>query len=186
MKIIRLISQIIFLLTRFLALVYFVSALYSAIVLLLYNVSPQSSSIPIHSYVQEIAGQPTARFKIFFPFTEKPLFLMKDTVWGYVELVFGIALYGLFFYLLSNVFNAFRQKRLFTAKAIRVLRNFAIANFIFPPLFFIFLFLSPSYELSEGELLITSLHLLLGLFAWFQATIFKEGFTLQNEIDLTI
>lgn len=186
MKNIRLIAKIFHYITKVLSVVYFIGAAYIFIILCLSKLLPNISSLPIRFYERTYENISVPRFDIFIPFTEAPLFLGRATSWGMTEIVLGIALYGLFFYLISQVFDAFRQEKIFTNQAIKALMQFAKASFGLPPLFLIFLFMAPDYEVGNEEVSVLFLHILLGIFALFQAEIFKEGFTLQQEQDLTI
>lgn len=186
MKKIRLLAKIFHFITKFLAVLYLVNSAYIFVVLSLSKLLPNMASLPIRFYERTYENIAVPRFDIFIPFTEAPLFLGRDTPWGMSEIVLGIALYGVFFYLISEVFHAFRQEKIFTTQAIKALMHFAKTSFVLPPLFLIFLFVSPDYEVGNGEVSVLFLHTLLGIFALFLAEIFKEGFTLQQEQDLTI
>ncbi len=186
MKGIRNISRIIFGFTWLFSLIYGIAALYCLILLSMKSLFPSMESLPVAIKEYEFGGLIKERIEIYIPFSDYPLFFMKNTTWSWIELVLGIGLYALFFFLLSNVFHVFRGSKLFTSAAIQAFKRFAYANLLLPPLFYVFLLLHPSYEVGTGETVILILHLLLGLFAWFQAKIFQEGFTLQREIDLTI
>lgn len=178
MRIVRPIAMVFYYLTRILAFVYLTSTFFIITVLALKNCLPAADFLPIHIS--------DARFEILIPATDKPLFLGRYTSWGIIEIALGMGLYGLFFFLLSRIFNAFRQQKLFTSQAIKSLSDFSKANLILPPAFLIFLYFHPDYLVEGGEILVTSLHILLAVFALFQAAVFSEGFTLQQEQDLTI
>ena len=89
----------------------------------------------------------------------------------------------MFLWLLSGVFHAFKQVKLFTAKGVVQLSRFYITNLLVPFLFLL-LFLLFRNEMSD-LLRIILLHVIIGVFAYFMAAIFKQGLLLQEEQDLT-
>ena len=122
---------------------------------------------------------------ITYPFTEKP-FLILDSNITYLIFSFLIPVvgYGLFFWLLSNVFKVFYQDKLFTAQNIVHLRRFYLVNIFLPAILTIFAsFFMP---LEHEMFLIIFLHLVLGVFVFFMSEIFNQGLHLQNEQDLYI
>jgi|APTNR8051073442_1049403.scaffolds.fasta_scaffold01243_13 hypothetical protein len=171
MKLVRLLSSILFYLTRVLAWGYTATTLYAGVVLFF---EPAALRLT----------ESGTRFEILYPFTGTP-FLLGDyhTVY-FIEMLLGIGLYGLFFWLLSNVFNTFRQEKLFTPSGITRLTRFYVANLTVPSLVLVLLsFISQG---NKAMIIIIALHAILGVFAYFMAAIFKQGVSLQNEQDLYI
>lgn len=123
-------------------------------------------------------------FQINLPFLQTPFLVGQNNQLSIWEMILGILLYGLFFWLLSNVFNAFAQPKLFTEKNVKKLTAFYIANFIIPVLMLLFVVINQNYSASIWPVVI--LHILLGLFICFMTVIFKQGLHLQNEQDLYI
>ncbi|WP_418509984.1 DUF2975 domain-containing protein [Corallibacter sp.] len=122
---------------------------------------------------------------ITYPFTEAS-FLILDSNTTYLIFSFLIPVlgYGLFFWLLSNVFKVFYQDKLFTAKNIVHLRRFYLVNIFLPTVLTIFTsFFMP---IEHEMFLIIILHLVLGVFVFFMSEIFNQGLHLQNEQDLYI
>ncbi len=95
-----------------------------------------------------------------------------------------IGLYGLFFWLLGNIFNSFRASKLFTLRGVKRLQIFYILNFVVP-LPFLIGHIIYSYEVNL-LIALSLLHSVIGIFAYFMAVIFKQGLNLQNEQDLYI
>src|SRR5215213_7620202 len=117
MKSVRIVANILYYLTRVAAVLYLVTAAYTLVVVLL---SASGASAPLHAA--------DGRFEIYYPFTTKP-FLLGDYNSSYLTMmVLFISFYGVFLWLLSNVFNAFRQPRLFTSKSVVRLSRFYITN----------------------------------------------------------
>lgn len=125
------------------------------------------------------------RFAVNFPFTTKHFLLGSEYTFEYVsEMVLGIGLYGAFFYVLSGVFNAFRQEKLFTHFGIKNLKYFYVFNLLFYP-FFAIIWSLISVEDFPFFAMITA-HLIMGVFIFFMNAIFEQGVKLQNEQDLFI
>jgi hypothetical protein len=93
-----------------------------------------------------------------------------------------IGLYGLFFWLLGNIFRTFREQKLFTGKGVKRLQVFYALNFLVPVPFLI-MHIIYAYEV-QVVITLTLLHAVLGIFAYFMAVIFSRGLYLQNEQDL--
>lgn len=127
----------------------------------------------------------TNRFAINFPFTSKHFLLGSEFSITYVtEMVLGIALYGLFFLLLSGVFNAFKQEKLFTDFGIKKLTHFYIFNLVAYPILAIIWSCISIEDFPFIAMIIA--HLIMGFFILFMNAIFKQGLQLQNEQDLFI
>jgi hypothetical protein len=174
MKTVRLVSSVLFYVSRAAAFLFLLTAVYSAGVVLLYYYS-SSSALPI-----QITDQ---YFTIFYPFTRKPFLLGDYTASFLFSSFLTIAFYGLFLWLLSDVFRAFRQQKLFTKKGVSRLSRFYITNLLVPLLLLLMLLL---FQNDISDLVrIMFLHLVIGIFAWFMAAIFKQGVILQEEQDLT-
>lgn len=172
MKNIKTISAILFFITRIFAVLYLLTTLFSLI-----------SIITEWSYITKDSGK---NFAICFPFTETP-FLVGENNWGYkiFNFLIPIGFYGLFFLLVSNVFNVFKQPKLFTQNGVKQLKRFYLAN-IFMPSITILLASIFAGDIEEGLEWVAVIHFFLGVFAYFLAAIFKQGLHLQNEQDLYI
>lgn len=93
--------------------------------------------------------------------------------------------FAVFFYLLSNILKTFKAQKLFTHKAIKQLNYFAFLNLIVAPaLYFIIHVIMNKSGFSDLHNLLLSL--LLGVFVLFIGAVFKKGYQVQNENDLTI
>jgi hypothetical protein len=174
MKPARIVANILFYVSRFFSVLFLIITLYALAILLLSAIS-DSSWIPI-----EIES---THFKIFFPFT-RTTFLLGDYTAAYlITNLFTIAFYALFLWLLSGVFHAFRQQKLFTKRGVTRLSQFYMTN-LAAPVVFVALLLFWREESSDIARIIL-LHLVIGIFAFFMAAIFKQGLLLQEEQDLT-
>lgn len=174
MKTVRPVAGILFYLSRFASIVVLLIASYALFVILIYEKNP-ASWLPI-----SVSGD---TFQIFYPFTRK-VFLLGDYKTSYlVGNLSTIFFYGVFLYMLGSVFHAFMQEKLFTRKGVVQLSRFYIINLVVPVVFIVLLAVF-GQELIDIVRIIM-LHLVIGVFAFFMAAIFKQGVVLQEEQDLT-
>ncbi len=89
----------------------------------------------------------------------------------------------IFFYLLILIFRAFKAEKIFTKKAINYLHLFTAVNFLISVLIIVF----TKYDIYWiQEIFPLFPFVILGVFSAFIAVIFKQGFQLQQENELTI
>lgn len=125
------------------------------------------------------------RFAINFPFTKQHFLLGSEYTFAYVaEMVLGIGIYGLFFWVLGNVFKAFKQERLFTKKGLAYLKQFYWFNLGLYPLIAIIWSMISIEDFPFIAMIIA--HSIMGVFIYFMSAIFEQGVNLQNEQDLYI
>ncbi len=168
---VKIISKILFYITRVLAFFYLFTAAYS-----------------LFSLVTGVFlgfRENKKYFSVMYPFTEKP-FLIGDYNVSYIifDFLLVLGLYGLFFLLASNIFKVFFQPKLFTEFGIRQLRFFYWANLLLPGI--TIFFASIFAEVEDMAVILVILHFILGIFAYFFAAIFRQGLQLQKEQDLFI
>lgn len=179
MKTVRFVATVLFYMTRILSVLYIITFVYSAVVLFL-------------SFQSDVTWNPITisadnGFVILYPFTDVPFLLGEYTNLFVLEMLLSIGLYAIFLWLLSDVFLAYRKDKLFTADSVKKLSRFYIANLTVPALVFLILSLFPDFsEEIKTMVMLTVLHFVIGVFAFFMATIFKQGLALQNEQDLYI
>jgi hypothetical protein len=171
MKLVRIISTILFYLARILAIGYFLTVAH-----LIVSVVFKLSSFRVLEH---------NRFAIYYPFTDKKFLLGSEYTFLYItEMVSIIGFYGLFFWFLGSVFHTFRQNPLFTKKGIQNLKAFCIINLVVSPLLFGFLNTFSNEDMPFFAMIVA--HAIIGVFVYFLLAIFKEGVGLQNEQDLYI
>lgn len=172
MKNVKIISTILFYITRIVAILYLLTTFYSLV-----------SLLTEWSYITKDSDK---YFSICFPFTETP-FLNGENNWAYklFNFLIPIGFYGIFFLLVSNVFNVFKQPKLFTKYGVNQLRCFYLANLTLP---WVAILLASIFagKIEEGLEWVAVIHFFLGVFAYFLAAIFKQGLQLQSEQDLFI
>lgn len=94
--------------------------------------------------------------------------------------------FGFFFYVLSNILKTFKADKLFTSKAIKQLNYFAILNLIVGPILYLVIHFLIMDKSSFSDIYNLFLSLILGVFVLFIIAVFKKGYNVQNENDLTI
>lgn len=167
----KIISKILFCISRILALSYLLMIVYAIVCLLTHrNIQPADGG----AYVQ-----------ILFPFTSSPFLIIEHTP-TYIAFSFllPLVLYSMFFWLASEVFKVFHQPRLFAAQHIIHLRRFYLFNVIIPGA--AALLSRPFTVVEKGVWLLVTVHFFLGIFIYFLAAIFTQGLQLQKEQDLFI
>jgi hypothetical protein len=174
MKTARFIARILYYVTRISAVLYLLVTAYALAVVFLF-LTTSASWLPMSIS----AGN---GFVIYYPFTQTP-FLLGDYSSAYlITSLLTLTFYGLFLWLLGGVFQAFKQERLFTKKGFLQLSRFYSVNLTVPVL--ILIILAVLGQEVQDIVRITFLHLVIGVFAFFMAAIFKQGLFLQEEQDL--
>lgn len=175
MKSIRLPSNILFYICYPISRLYGIAAVYVVGVILLSYIN-NGAWVPIN-VVNE-------RFIIYYPFTSTA-FVLGDYTPGYlVPVLATMIFYTVFLLTLTGVFNALRQKKLFVENGTIHLSRFYKVNVLLPLMLLLAAFI---YSPEPADfVMITFLHEILGLFAFFMAAIFNQGLELQAEQDLTI
>jgi len=126
------------------------------------------------------------QFQIPFPpFTETYIkgFYQQNII---VTITLAMLFFGVFFFLLSNILKTFKAKKLFTTKAVRQLHYFAILNLLIGPILYFVIHFLIMKKNNFNDLHNLILLLILGVFVLFIAAIFKQGYQVQHENDLTI
>ena len=177
MKTVRSIASFLFFITRILAIGYLATGIYVVGVLMFSDRTPASTGW--------FRALNDGSFQIMYPFTKIPFLLGDNTTSFLTMMVTLIFFYSFFMWLLSNVFNTFRKQKLFTARGVNRLTAFYLFNLIVPVI--AVLTVAFLYNEMVGDILmLTFLHVIIGIFAWFMAVIFRQGLLLQEEQDLTL
>ena len=175
MKTIRIVSTVLFYLTRVLSIGYILIFLY-CLFIFSFNALLDVSWLPIQ--IEE------GRFTIFYPFTETSFLLGYSHGEYIIFMLMMLAAYGAFLWLLGNIFRTFKQQKLFTQQGVKALVWFSRSNLLVP--IFMMIWMSVYLELENGEAVLAFLHVIVGIFAWFMEAIFRQGLSLQEDSDLTI
>lgn len=171
MKVVRIIASFLYVLVRIASFFYLITALYALVTCVFQGPFFEKTELN--------------RFAINFPFTEQHFLLGSEYTLAYVaEMVLGLALYGLFFWVLSNVFRTFKQERLFTKDGLKNLKQFYQFNLLLYPLLTIFWSLFSVEDFPFFAMIVA--HAIMGIFIFFMAAIFQQGVNLQSEQDLYI
>ncbi len=97
-------------------------------------------------------------------------------------LSFGV----IFFYVLSNIFKAFRETIIFSKKAINNLKFFTVLNLIIGPLLYLLIHFPIMKKTNYTDVHNLILHLIFGLIAFFLTQVFKKAYHIQLENNMTI
>src|SRR5688572_25185565 len=125
MKKVKLVSRILEIVCKVFSVLYFSTAIY---IILVFKLDHQADgSGPFQQNKQ-------GGFSIMLPFTNVPFLLGDNTIGFKTMMLLATIGYGTFAWLLGNVFNAFKQEKLFTRAGIRKLMAFCLINLIVPPL----------------------------------------------------
>lgn len=174
MQSVRTLATLLYYISRTAACLFMIIGTYILIVVLLYGWGIEGLPIEIDSN----------HFIIFLPFSKVP-FLLGDYTMVYLTVSLSIlALYAVFLWLLSAVFQAFKQLKIFIPKSVQCLKNFYRFNFYAPVLYVLCLMIF-RLELRDA-IIIVLLHLMLSVFIFFMATFFQQGLVLQEEQDQTL
>ena len=174
MKAVRFISKILYVLSWLMASLLFVIVAYASTVIVFFSGKANDA------YPMEVLQNGT--FQIFFPFTRVPFLLGDYTATYLISYLLTVSFYGFFLWMLSKVFHSFSQERIFTKMGALRLSRFYLINLLVPVLFIAMVMW---LEQSMSDMLrIILLHLVIGVFAFFMAAIFKQGLILQDEQDL--
>lgn len=103
-----------------------------------------------------------------------------------ITITLAMLFFCVFFYLLSNILKTFKDRKLFTKKAIKHLKYFAFLNLVVAPILFIVIDFIIIGRPHIGNIYNYLLTFLLGIFLLFIAAIFNQGYLVQSENDLTI
>ena len=103
-----------------------------------------------------------------------------------ITISIAMLFFALLFYLLSNVLKVFKADKLFTSKAIKVLNQFAILNLVIGPIVYLTIHFFIMNKSNFSDIYNLFLSLLLGVFVLFIVAVFKKGYNVQSENDLTI
>ncbi len=88
-------------------------------------------------------------------------------------------------YLLILIFKCFKSNKMFTSKIINYLNIFAIVN-LFMPLIPVIFYLIIYEKVLWKKSIEAFPFIIIAIFSFFLAAIFKQGFQIQQENDLTI
>ena len=103
-----------------------------------------------------------------------------------VTICLTLGYYVIFLFVVSQIFKTFKAKVLFTERTLKQLRYFALLNLaIGPSLYFLIHFIIMNHT-NFRDLPNLLLSLFLGICTLFIIEVFKNGFNIQSENDLTI
>ena len=103
-----------------------------------------------------------------------------------ITVVILLCFSSIFFFLLSNILKALKEKGIFNKKAIINLKLFTILNLIIGPSLYLLIHFPIMQKTNFGDIHNLILHLIVSMISFFVLYIFKKGYSVQSENDLTI
>lgn len=125
-------------------------------------------------------------FRFKYPFTDQQMLTGIFSKNSFIFHTFQNLFFCLFFALAYKIFKKLSHEKIFTESVIKDLKKFAVINLMYAPIyFFIWIFIFKANV--ETTMLLTSFaFLFLGIIMYFITALFKKGYQLQSENDLTI
>ncbi|WAC00847.1 DUF2975 domain-containing protein [Lacinutrix neustonica] len=123
-------------------------------------------------------------FVVFIFFQFIPDLLFKDDIPVLLNILPMLGYLG-FLIPLGLLLNTFRKEKIFTSKAVKYLNIFAVLNLVIPAFNVLVSILIYDFEFMEVAPGLP-LHIMLVIFSLFLASVFKQGFQIQQENELTI
>ena len=137
------------------------------------------------SFLTNNFTQNNGRYILDIPFTGT--FIQGDYQLNVIITISLVLFFGsLFFFIISNIFKALKEKVIFNQKAIKNLKYFAVLNLVIGPVLYVLIHFPIMQKTDFRDIHNLILHLIFGIIALFLTHIFKKGFQVQQENDLTI
>ncbi|WP_076546441.1 DUF2975 domain-containing protein [Maribacter ulvicola] len=125
------------------------------------------------------------RFDIKIPLVESSI--QADYQFGIILTITLILIFGiLLLHLLSNIFKALKDKVIFNKSIIRNLQRLTILNLIIGPVIYVLIQYPIMHHNKLGNIHNLILLVIFGMISLFLTNVFKKGYTVQSENDLTI
>jgi hypothetical protein len=135
---------------------------------------------------EEILSQDYRSLKIKMPLGTYDFILIRMDAKGIISWLSPFIEKGLFLYLLILIFKNFKKEDLiFARSSIKALQLFAILNIAMPIVYALFDILM-FHQLVYLNVLPSLPNVIIGLFTLFILAVFKKGFKIQQENELTI
>ncbi|MDP5062905.1 MAG: DUF2975 domain-containing protein [Maribacter sp.] len=125
------------------------------------------------------------RFNMKIPLTGSSIdgnYQSSDILTISLILIFGILL----FYLLSNIFKALKETIIFNKDIIRNLKLLTILNLVIGPILYFLIHYPIMHKTEFRNIHNLILLIIFGMISLFLTYVFKNGYTVQSENDLTI
>ncbi len=114
-------------------------------------------------------------------------FIQGDYEFNVILTISLVLFFGaLFFFVISNIFKALKEKVIFNKGAILNLKYFTILNLVIGPILYFLIHYPIMQKTNFRDIHNLILHLIFGIVALFLTHIFKNGYNVQSENDLTI
>lgn len=104
----------------------------------------------------------------------------------FITVSIGLLFGTIFLYMLSNIFETFKRETLFTQRAVKRMKDFALLNLIGSPVVYIIIHFIIMKHNHYRDIHNPIIHIVLGLLILYGTAVFRRGFEVQSEHDLTI
>ena len=104
----------------------------------------------------------------------------------FITISIGLLFATIFLYMLSNIFETFKRETLFTEIAVKRMNDFALINLIGSPVLYILIHFIIMKHNHYRDIHNPIIHVILGLLILYGTAVFRRGFKVQSEHDLTI
>lgn len=125
-------------------------------------------------------------FRFKYPFTDQQMLTGIFSKNNFIFHTFQNIFFTLFFAFAYKIFKKLSNEKIFTEFVIKDLKKFAIINLLYAPLYFLIWIFIFKANLETTMLLTSFAFLFLGIIMYFITALFKKGYQLQSENDLTI
>lgn len=125
-------------------------------------------------------------FRFKYPFGDQQMLTGIFSKNSFIFHTFQNIFFCLFFTFAHKVFKKLSRENIFTESVIKDLKKFAIINLLYAPLYFLIWIFVFRASIETAMLLTSFAFLFLGIIMYFITALFKKGYQLQSENDLTI
>lgn len=125
-------------------------------------------------------------FRFKYPWTDQQMLTGIFSQKSFVFHTFQSIFFSLFFAFAYKIFKKLSNEKIFTENVIKDLKKFAVINLLYAPLYFLIWMFVFRANIENSMLLTSFAFLFLGIIMYFITALFKKGFELQSENDLTI
>tara|TARA_R110002074_G_scaffold197610_6_gene364780 strand:+ start:48299 stop:48814 length:516 start_codon:yes stop_codon:yes gene_type:complete len=126
------------------------------------------------------------QFQIALPLLSETFIKAPYQANSIVTITLLMMYFSCFFLMLSNILKTFKAEKIFTEKTIKYLNHFTLLNLVVGPILYILIHFVIMDKNNFNDIYNLILSLILGVFVLFIATVFKKGYNVQSENDLTI
>lgn len=125
-------------------------------------------------------------FRFKYPLGDQPMLTGIFSKNSFIYYTFQNIFFCLFFVFAYKIFKKLSYEKVFTENVIKDLKKFAVINLTYAPLYFLIWIFVFRANVETSMLLTSFAFLFLGIIMYFITALFRKGYQLQSESDLTI